>query len=160
MQSNRLLPEERKVLNSERRFGTIFGTAVLAVGGMVALFFYYGSNNPGGWPFRIMVGAGVFASVIYYLTNRKLDRDLRYGEKRVVRREVLSKGRETVRTESLVKGFATHDERFERHYIIIGNHKHFIDRELYRKIEPGGHVELHYAARSKCLLAIKKSEPN
>ena len=159
-----LLPSEIEALKKEKRTGKIFGASVGLLLGIAAIAFVLTEKYP-EWIVFIAIAVVIAFIVGYFLSmwiNRKVNKDLKLGEKEIKEEVIIDKEQvdEPIANLSETGSFAENPAFIaseigsQKHYFLIGEDLIEVEKEVYQKVEPGEHVRVHIAPYSGLIFKV------
>lgn len=159
-----LLPSEIEDLKKEKRTGKIFGTSVGLLIGIASVAFVLTEKSP-SWIVFIATAAAIAGLLGYLLSmwiNRKVNKDLRAGEKEIKVEKIIRKEQvdEPITNLSETGSFAENpvfiasEMGSQRHYFLIGEDLIEVEKSVYQNVEPGEEVRVHIAPNSGLIFKV------
>ena len=160
-----LLPSEIEALKKEKRTGKIFGASVGLLLGIGAIAFVLTENYP-QWIIYIAVSSVTAFVIGYFLSmaiNLKVNKDLWGGEKEIKTETITDKEQvdepisNLSETGTFIENppFMTSEVATQKHFFLIGEDLIEVEKEVYQKVEPGGHVKVHIAPNSGLIFKVE-----
>jgi hypothetical protein len=112
----------------------------------------------------------MFCILLSFLINRKLNKDLKFGTKKIRIEEVTKKEDKTsyeagsgtlhipILGDLFPKLWSKKMKPSYKVFLIINNYRYEIDKQLYDKVKKGDLVEMHYSQCSETLLSIEQAK--
>jgi hypothetical protein len=165
-----LTNQDRKVLNYEKRIGYVFSGLVIIAGGFFTLFYFLLIKTEPNYLLVGLIGLGIIllAYFICSRVNRKLNRDLKAGEKEILKRAVENKTE--VKSHEAGSGmlfipvlaslspklWGPKMNKANRYFIFTSDNKYEVDKEIYDDFKKGDNFYIHFAKHSETVLGFSK----
>jgi len=159
-----LLPAEIEALRKEKRTGKIFGASVGLLLGIAAIAFVLTEEYP-YWIAYIAMAVVIAFVVGYFLSmwiNRKVNKDLKLGEKEIKIEVIIDKEQVDEPISNLAEtgsfaenpAFIASEIGTQKHYFLIGEDLIEVDKDVYQKVETGEQVRVHIAPNSGLIFKV------
>ncbi len=164
----RLTEADIRLLRYEKRFGYILAVLIISLGALFNLF-YFVAFAERTWLLIIPVDVAIvlFAFLVQFFINRKLNKDLR-ADNRIKKVAVVGAKQSEPAFLPVSRGLRTEvignrlpdtlklkDDLSEKYFLIVNHHRFEVSRALYRNVEPGDGVNMYYSAFSDTYLGME-----
>ncbi|NCA85456.1 MAG: hypothetical protein EOM83_07770 [Clostridia bacterium] len=165
-----LTNQDKKVLNYEKRMGYVFSGLVIIAGGFFTLFYFLLIKTEPNYLLVGLIDLGIILSAYFICSrvNRKLNRDLKAGEKEILKRAVEKKtevkSHEAGSGKLYIPVLASLSPKLwgpkmneaNRYFIVVSDNKYEVDRGLYDDLKKGDDFYIHFARHSETILDFSK----
>jgi len=154
--------------------GYVLPSIIIVIAGIINIYFLVDDSVNFNPQILYLVDIGLLLICIFisYLMNRKHYKDLKGGVKKIHRAEVSGKHDKTsheagsgtlylpILGDLFPKLFGQKSKPNHLVYLIIGNCRYQVNKELYDNVRKGELVEMHYSIYGNTLLKIEKLKNN
>jgi hypothetical protein len=159
-----LTKQDIKILKYEKRMGYVFAGIILSFAFLFNLFFIATNHERVGL-FILLKTRSLLLLIdliiiclsffIAFLMNRKINKDLRIGEK-VVTIEKIEWKEHKIDYEAGSASLGQKMKPYSKYILVLKGIEYNVEKELFNNVEKGYFVEIHSAKYSNTLLEIKK----
>ncbi|HLP05545.1 MAG TPA: hypothetical protein VK152_08965 [Paludibacter sp.] len=162
----KLTEEDIRIIKEEKRMGIVFSTCILSLGLLVDVV-YLVVNRPANWTFLISLNLGfiVLSLLCLFLTNRKLNNDLKSGIK-ITRLEKIQKKEDYTDYVGDLVPIPVLGNLFPRLWkqelrpvlrmnLVINGHRYEVDKEIFDRVKKEDFVIMYFTIHSYTFLGVE-----